>query len=94
VLRAAAKRAGASFGLFLIGERREEPVGYPGTFGELWLERSTLRIVARPCDADGRADVELPLTGVGAGLEVHVQAAFRVGGALHFGETVVDALVL
>ncbi len=95
-LRAATRRTGSSFGLFLVGRRREAPVTLPGIGGLLHLDRGQrLSVLARPAGPGGRADLDLPLPAAAfaAGQALSIQAAHRVGGALLLGETVVTPLI-
>ena len=95
-LKVAARQPGASFGLFLIGRRLDQPVTIPGTVGLLHLDRSQrLRVIARPAGADGRSDLSLPIPLHPAllGYDLSVQVAHRVSGQLVLGETVLDPLL-
>ena len=95
-LRVATHRPGASFGLFLIGRRLELPVTLPGIGGLLRLDRGErLTVLARPCDATGRADLELSAAiTTGVALEgLSLQAAHRIGGQLELGRTLLTPVV-
>ncbi len=92
----AAKKTGAGLCIFLDGDRSPTPFSIPGVAGALYLNRMGLSVTRTPCDANGRADVSLPIPGSATqiGTFRHFQAVFRVGGVLVFGSSVVDALVL
>ncbi|MBK7874597.1 MAG: hypothetical protein IPJ77_02410 [Planctomycetes bacterium] len=94
-LELAARSAGATEVLFLFGPRASSPTRVPGTFGQLALRRTRLFVVPATTDASGRADLAYPLPADPGlhGRVWHVQAAFRIGGALHFSSTVVDPLL-
>ncbi len=92
----AARRSGASFVFFLAGPRSAQPQVFPNTQGTLWLRRNALGVVPRAADAQGGADLSLPIPAdpLLYGTEQHFQAAFRVNGVLCFGTSVLDALIL
>jgi hypothetical protein len=92
-LELAARVAGASRGIFLVGPALAAPVPFAGASGSLAIDRSAARTFVRPADAGGRADVSVPLPANAAGLGFAAQAAMRVGGALVFTETVVEPAV-
>jgi hypothetical protein len=61
----------------------------------LQLDRGLrLRVVPRPADALGRAELDLPLPSLAAlsGARLSVQVASRVGGVVVFSESVLDPL--
>lgn len=94
-LQATSLEAGASIALFLIGTRAAVPGAIPGTQGLLQLDRGLrLRVVPRPADALGRAELDLPLPSLAAlsGARLSVQVASRVGGVVVFSESVLDPL--
>ena len=95
-LELSALRPGSGSVFFLEGPRSTLPQNFPGAQGTLWLRRNALTIRVRSAGADGRADLSLPLAPdpLLYGSERHFQAAWRAGGVLHFGASVVDALLL
>ena len=95
-LALAARHAGASTVLFLLGERAPEPVEIRGVAGELYLDRSTLTVFGRVADAAGRADLALPVPNdpTWIGRTLSSQAAFRTGSGLVLSADSPDALVL
>jgi hypothetical protein len=80
---------GASGVIFLAGTPSPFPLVVPGVSGTLLLRRVGIRPARVRTDASGRADVSLPLANDPAliGTYEHVQAAFRIGGVLHLGPT-------
>jgi len=94
-LELAARRAGASEVLFLFGRRSYTPLGVGGTAGTLWLRRPTIQTVAVAADASGAAELSRAIPNLPhlIGARWHVQAAFRIGGVVHFSETVLDPLL-
>jgi len=96
-LELAARRDGASWGLFLLGTRAAAPSTWPGVGGSLVLERGArMEIFWRAADASGRVDLALPLPADPAliGVELTVQAVLRSGATLHFSASAVDPLFL
>ena len=95
-LELAARRAGANFVFFLAGPRSAQPQSFPNTQGLLWLRRNALVVTPRAADAQGRAELSVPIPAdpLLLGTEEHFQAAFRVQGVLVFGASVLDVLVL
>lgn len=76
-----ASRPGASLALFLIGEPAP-PLAILGVNGRLLLERSSLAVQIAPVDADGQAQLSLPLplNSAWVGSSIGAQAAFRHAG--------------
>ncbi len=95
-LELSAERAGSGTVFFLEAPRSPFPQFLRGAQGALWLQRNALTVRARTAGPDGRADLSLPIPAdpLLIGSERHFQAAWRTGGVLHFGATVLDALVL
>jgi len=94
-LEVAARQAGSELALFLVGTRAGTPTFPAGTEGALWLLRNDrLRVMARPVDQGGNADLSMPIPAGPAwlGASLSVQVGHRVGGGLHFSETVLDPL--
>ena len=91
-----ARRAGAELVFFLEGPPSPVPQLFPGAQGTLWLRRNGLAVRIRTAGADGRADLSLPIRADPSliGTQRHFQSAWRASGVLHFGATVLDALVL
>jgi hypothetical protein len=95
-LELSARRPGAGLVFFLEGPRSPVPQLFPGAQGQLWLRRNALVVRTRSAGADGRADLSLalPPDPLLIGSERHSQGAWRAGGVLAFGSTVLDALLL
>lgn len=96
-LEVAAQRSGAQGVLFLVGSPAAQGQALPGIGGSLLIDRSRrLRILARPADAQGRAELQLSLpTSLGlVAYPLAVQAAFRVGGGLELSSERVGPLIL
>lgn len=95
-LAVAAKKAGATQALFLLGPRAPQPIVVPGTEGELRLRRTRLAVFPAPTDASGRADLVLPLPNDPAlrGTQWHVQAGFVVNGVLVFSDALAEPYLL
>jgi len=93
-LSAERPRSGTVF--FLEGPRSSVPQFFRGTQGALWLVRSALTVRARTAGPDGRADLSAPIPAdpLLIGSERHFQSAWRAGGVLHFGASVLDVFVL
>jgi hypothetical protein len=89
-------RSGGGLVFFLEGPRGSAAQFFPGAQGGLWLRRSALSVSPRVAGRDGRADLSLPIPAdpLLIGTERHFQAAWRAAGVLHFGSTVLDALLL
>jgi hypothetical protein len=95
-LRLAARRPQASIVFFLQGPPSAQPQSFPGTLGQLLLVRSQLTIHARPADAQGGAELLLPIAPdpLLIGSERHFQAAFRRAGQLEFDSGLERVLIL
>ena len=96
LLKLAARRGGASIVFFLQGPPSPQPQVFPGAQGQLLLVRSQLTVHPRPADAQGRADLELPIPAdpLLIGTERYFQAAFRRNGQLEFDSMLERVLVL
>lgn len=92
----AARRGGAQAAYFLMGTPNAQPLVLPGIAGELHLRRVGLTAWRRSCDANGRADVVIPLPLQPAliGTTLYFQAAFRSGATTSFDDELVPVLVL
>jgi hypothetical protein len=92
----AAKRPGASGVFFLDGAPSPFPLTIAGTSGYMLLRRVGLHVARVPADPSGRADVAWPIANDPAliGMYRHVQAAFRMNGAITFGPTLLHVLIL
>jgi hypothetical protein len=90
-----AKMTGASGVFFLEGTVSPFPTTIAGMSGSLLLRRVGLHPVRVPADVNGRADVSIPLANdpTQIGTYRHLQAAFRVNGAMRFGPTLLHALI-
>lgn len=95
-LRLAAKQAGARACHFLLGLESDVALPFPGIEGSLWLKRGRLVLHTAPCNADGRADLTLPIPDdpLYSGVYRHVQALFRTESTFRFGTSVLHELVL
>ncbi|MFT7487331.1 MAG: hypothetical protein ACI9F9_003192 [Candidatus Paceibacteria bacterium] len=94
-LEVATRREGASFALFLTGNRSPLPTHPAGTSGSLWLLRNDrLQVSAVMADAQGEATLSTPIPSSPAllGLNLSVQVAHRASGSLFLSETVLDPL--
>lgn len=87
------KDAGVSF--LLIGERAPA-LSFPGTSGDLLLDRKTLTILIQAADRAGRTDFALALPEDPSliGTQLSMQAAWRLGSGTVFDAEVIDPLIL
>lgn len=95
-LELSAERAGSGTVYFLEGPRNPGPQFFLGTQGALWLRRNAISVHAATAGRDGRADFSAPIPAdpLLIGSQRHFQSAWRAGGVLHFGATLLDVLVL
>ncbi|MEZ6014203.1 MAG: hypothetical protein R3F49_03750 [Planctomycetota bacterium] len=95
-LQAVARHQGAGMAFFALGQPLAAGQSFPGVQGELLLQRGTMTVFPAALDASGRANLTLPLANHPAliGSRVHIQAAFRVPGALALSPERLDALIL
>jgi len=95
-LELSAERAGSGTVYFCEGPRSSGPQYFGGTQGALWLRRNALTVHARTAGRDGRADFSEPIPAdpLLIGSQRHFQSAWRAGGVLQFGATLLDVLVL
>jgi hypothetical protein len=95
-LKLAARRGGANIVFFLAGPPSPLPQTFPGALGQLLLVRSQLTVHPRAADAQGRANLDLPIPAdpLLIGTERHFQAAFRRNGQLEFDSMLERVLVL
>lgn len=95
VLEATSKEPGSSLAFFLVGPRAAAPTQVPGVQGSLMLDRTQrLRVYPRVAGADGVAELDLaiPSNPALAGVQLSIQVANRVAGALILSEAVLDPL--
>lgn len=94
-LELASRQPGASFALFMVGDRAPAPSYPAGTQGALWLVRNNrLQVTARPADGNGEASMSsaIPSHPALLGLDLSVQVANRVNGQVLLSETILDPL--
>lgn len=91
----AGRHPGATGAIFLSGALAPQPVFVPGASGVLFLDRVGVGVRRLATDATGRADVAwaIPNDSASIGTWRHLQVAFRVGGGLVLGPTVLDVPV-